>query len=274
MLLGIVVTVLTVAALASFLLALRRSATAPQHGALPVDHRPDQLERLAVGALVDHDDRTWTVRGVQRVDAGWTAWHLEDKAQRALLAIDGVDAARQPSGADATGTGPTGTAVTSATAAGPGAAGAGVTGTGPSPEGAGAGVTGTGPSPDGAGAGAAGAGTGREVVFSVGAERVADLDPEVTPLRWRDLEWRALPERDHAAAAATGEGERALWKAEEAVPATASVERRSFANPQLDRRRLTFLREDGGAWAVWIGDVVPATAIEVSPPRPVVTPNA
>jgi hypothetical protein len=253
MLLGIVVTVLTVAALASFLLALRRSATAPQHGALPVDHRSDQLERLAVGALVDHDDRTWTVRGVQRIDAGWTAWHLEDKAQRALLAIDGADAARQPSGADASDTGATTAGPTSAAAALPGAGGARA---------------------GGASAGAAGAGVDREVVFSVGAERVAGLDPEVTPLRWRDLDWRPVPERDHAAATATGEGERALWKAEEAVPATASVERRSFANPQLARRRLTFLREDGGAWAVWIGDVVPATTIEVSPPRPVAAPGA
>ncbi|MDX8151833.1 DUF4178 domain-containing protein [Patulibacter brassicae] len=241
MLLGIVVTLLTVAALASFLLALRRSATAPQHGALPVDHRPDQLERLAVGALVDHDDRTWTVRGVQRIDAGWTAWHLEDKAQRALLAIDEASA-RRPAAGGHTSAGPT----TTEAATGP----------------------------DAGDAGADDAGAGREVVFSVGAERVADLDPEVAPLHWRDLDWRPVPERDHAVAAATGEGERALWKSEEAVPATASVERRSFANPHLARRRLTFLREDGGAWAVWIGDVVPATTIEVSPPRPVAATDA
>jgi len=202
MLLGIVVGLLTVIAVASFLLALRRASAAPRIGELPAsDGREPQLDRLGIGALVDVDDRTWTVRGMQRIGGGaWTAWHLEDAAQRALLAVERDD-------------------------------------------------------PD-------------QVVLSVGAERTVDLDPLAPPLRWRELEWVPVPAAATAPLPAAGEGRRALWRDEEAVPAATTVERVAFANPELPRRRLTFLREPGAPWAAWIGDVLPATALDVVAPRP------
>jgi hypothetical protein len=107
----------------------------------------------------------------------------------------------------------------------------------------------------------------RHVVLSVGAEDAAALDPHGRPLRWRELDWRPLDDLSAAPATAAGEGERALWQDEEPVPAATAIERVSFANPELPRRRLTFLREDGrDAWAVWIGDVLPIAMVDVYPP--------
>ncbi|WP_320672801.1 DUF4178 domain-containing protein [Patulibacter defluvii] len=206
MLLGIVVAVLAVVAAASFVLALRQSTRAERNGELPEGRAgiASHVERLQVGARVDCDDRAWSVRGVQRIAAAegaraWAAWHLEDKRQRALLAVDDADP--------------------------------------------------------------------RHVVLSVGAEDSAALDPHARPLRWRELEWRPLDELTAAPTPAAGEGERALWQDEEPVPPSTTVERVSFANPELPRRRLTFLREAGrDGWAVWIGDQLPIAMVDVYPP--------
>ncbi|MGE4427119.1 MAG: hypothetical protein AB7G37_11765 [Solirubrobacteraceae bacterium] len=229
--LPIVIIVLTGVAVASFLLALRASARAPRGTELASVGSgtvASHVDRLTVGAHIDCDDRSWTVVGAQR-DAAPTA---------------------SPTGA------------TSGDRATPGRALWHLEDSGQRA------LLEVDPAvPD-------------EIVVSVGAEASRDLDPD-RPLVWRDLTWRPLdgsaPEPDDAPTqprtrAVRGEGIRHLRHAHEPLASTATLERAAFANPELPRRRLTFLREvtDGGTpgpWAVWIGDRLPVSMLDVYPPQ-------
>ncbi|MCK9248095.1 MAG: hypothetical protein M0P31_03860 [Solirubrobacteraceae bacterium] len=237
MLLVIVVGVLTAVAVASFVVALRKSADAPRGtgAAVAGPAGASHVGRLHVGGRVDCDGRTWQVVGAQRglhgaapvgsagpaaaetpPDAGASGldlWHLEDRGQRGLLEVD------------------------------PAAPG--------------------------------------EIVVSVAAEAANDLDPDGPSLVWRDLTWRPLdgsdPRPDDAPVQARtrvvhGEGLRQLRRGDERLAPSSVLERVAFTNPDLPRRRLTFLRErpddvtPPGPWAVWIGDRLPVVMLDAYPP--------
>ncbi len=91
-----------------------RRAVSADHGGVPTDDdrragtatptdrraeagRPSTVDRLAVGAEVQYDEREWVVIGAQRFAAAddrpaWTAWHLDQKGQPGWMAtVDGDD---------------------------------------------------------------------------------------------------------------------------------------------------------------------------------------
>ncbi len=103
------------------------------------------------------------------------------------------------------------------------------------------------------------------LLFAVGAERPEAIDPADDPLTWRDVQWRRIAETAGGARTPSVEGERRRRRLPREPLTDHDVERVTYGRDELPRRRLVVERRVGDpAWAAWIGDRVPVTAIHVT----------
>lgn len=104
-------------------------------------------------------------------------------------------------------------------------------------------------------------------IFAVGAEQAEPIDPAAPTVVWRKVAWTRIEEVAPGPQPVEAEGRRRRLRTAPEDLTDDPVERVTFTRDELPRRRLLLERRAGDEqWAVWIGDLVTTSMIDVYPP--------